>query len=113
MGRDRKAAMPGRRAPGFCLALSSVVSLALCQEIVTIGNEMPEAESWLGVSEGTGIGKISVALKGVTKGAKPKNEYARIPNFVLRHMAQELNVGNRLECERICDKKKSCLSYSW
>jgi len=44
---------------------------------------------------------------------KITSQYAWIPNFVMKHMAQELNVRNRLACQRVCDKHKTCRSFSY
>jgi len=40
-------------------------------------------------------------------------EYFKIPNFVFNHMAVELNTQDRMECQRICNERLKCKSYSY
>jgi len=64
------------------------------------------------LQEGATAGKISVDVTGQGVPGQ-KSGFIWIPNFVMNHMAQELNMRNRMKCEALCLKNKECRSYSW
>merc|ERR1712072_451028 len=110
------SAMGGQwHLPFLLVALATLAAVISGKEggtVLTLGDSGGglEETSLLSVA----AGGIDVDVNGKGEGEmKSASGYAWIPNFVMKHMAQELNVGNRLACERVCDKHETCRSYSY
>merc|ERR1711907_270045 len=110
MGRDSREMRLWGPAIAVVL-LASTVAVDQQEHVTALSDLARSGESLLAVAEGTTATKITIDLKG--KGAKRKTGYIRIPNFVMKHMGQELNVRGPAACEKECDKHKDCKSYSF
>jgi len=100
----------------LAVGLTLASTVAVEQEHVQQLSAEAEAptESLLAVAEGAAAGKISINLNEKSNAPKGKKGYTWIPNFVMRHMGEEENVqGGVAACERVCNKHKTCLSYSF
>merc|ERR1712216_963631 len=95
---------------GMFVLLGGGSVAGLDQEIIQLTDT---ADELITIAEGEEAEKISVAVKGKSKIKSTAPKYAQIPNFVLRHMAEEMKVANQDVCEKKCSKQKSCLSYSY
>merc|ERR1712227_723538 len=106
--------MGGRMRPG-ALVLLAVAALAVMEsEDREGGSLMPSGEQvMLGVAEGIEAGKITIDVTGKSAEKKTGAGFAWIPNFVMKHMAQELNVKSQAACEAVCIKHDDCRSYSY
>jgi len=82
------------------------------QESVALGEAVP-GEVLLGVSEGAGGVDIDVDGNGKKEAPKQKLGFTNIPGFVFRHMGEESDTSNILECEEACEKHDTCRSYSF
>merc|ERR1712227_938357 len=106
--------MGGRMRPG-ALVLLAVAALAVMEsEDREGGSLLPSGEQeMLGVAEGIEAGKITIDVTGKSAEKKTGAGFAWIPNFVMKHMAQELNVKSQAACEAVCIKHDDCRSYSY
>jgi len=114
MGRSGEG-MARLRCAARALLAAWVVAAFLAEgqeEVSMIESEhFPAGEPLVAIQEAAG--KITVNLTGKQKAPVKSSDYARIPNFVMKHMSQEQTVGNRLACEKICNKHSLCRSYSY
>jgi len=118
MGRVSSAMRTHVLVTALAVGLTLLSTVAVEQEHVQQLSAEAEAPpvSLLAVAEGAAAGKISINLKEKKGGRLPKGKsaYTWIPNFVMKHMGEEENVkGGVAACERVCNKHKTCLSYSF
>merc|ERR1711988_873683 len=95
------------RSAFVCVCLCFLTALAVADH----EQDVPAGVQAL-LQEGATAGKISVDVTGQGVPGQ-KSGFIWIPNFVMNHMAQELNMRNRMKCEALCLKNKECRWYSW
>jgi len=99
-----------RSLRGAHLITGALVALMMIS-VVSIEQEdaVEDLISFVGVE----AGQIDAALEGKSQIPNTKTEYATIPNFVFRHMAEEFTVPDASHCETTCSNNKDCRSFSY
>lgn len=80
---------------------------------VLIGANIPDGGE-LGVTElESEVSLLSMLETESNEPNDPDDAYFKIPNFVFNHLAIELETQDRMECQRLCNERPTCRSYSY
>merc|ERR1712159_664618 len=113
MGESRMRQRLGRLIALFFLLTATLVIAVEQEHVHSLSTESGSELTFVSVEEGAAATKITVDISGKAADPRKKSGYIWIPNFVLKHMAQELTVKGPADCEAECNKHKSCKSYSY